>query len=579
MTYTDNSLGVRTTPGEWLDVGQSIGDLANKWAERGDILAYVGDGAGDGAPACFNHSTGELEVDVAKAFGPVDPKSIGPLTDRQTRYEHPRATGLIAHEAFHARFSLYDKTKLVDQLTPDEFDALIALEESRVESHGIVYEPQTRNFLRVAVRDLIAPQALASLGSVRGASAVVALLGGRVQSGVISRDEVGEALDLSKQILGESVYDNLISLIKRAQAHYYHRDPSELCEIAKEWAELVREVTDSSDEQHGEMSQLMEALEEALDSVELAGMEDLMDQQTSEDWSEMTAQTANYRKEQRQNEQTAEDVFSKGTASAEPHNTNSTLVEIRLPNQEERVAAVTIARELEKAKYHDRVEIELDHEAPPGRLKTRAMVQAQALKSRGVRTKVEPWRRTTRKHTVDPSLSVGVMVDISGSMNSAMEPMATTAWVMSEATRRIQGRSAMVYFGNDVFPTLKPGEHLKEVKVYSARDGVHQFDKAFKALDGGLKLLDGQGARLLVVASDGHYGHDEIDRARYWIQQCADKGVAVLWLPFDSGSSAEYLFGRSRYPNVMIVPGTLKPEQTAVEIGRAAALALTRAGQ
>lgn len=576
MTYTDNSVGVRQTDPEWLGVGQSIGDLANQWADRGDILAYVGDGAGDGAPACFNHATGELEVDVLKAFGPTDPTAIGPLTDRKVRYQFPRAVGLIAHEAFHARFSLYDKAKVSEELTDDEYNALVLLEESRAESHGITYEPQTRAFLRVAVRDLIAPQAVASMSSVHGASAVVALLGGRVQSGVIAQSEVSLALDVAKEILGPSVYSSLFSLIKRAQAHYYHRNATELCEIAKEWAELVREASESAGEGHGD---LMEALEEALDSVELNGMEDLLDQQTNEDWAEVTARTSTYRKEQRQNEQTAEDVFSKGTATAEPHNTNSVLVETRLPREEERIAAVTISKELEKAKYHDRVEIEMNHQAPPGRLKTRAMVQSQALKVKGVRSTVEPWRRTTRKHTVDPSLTVGVMVDISGSMNPAMEPMATTAWVMSEATRRVQGKVAMVYFGNDVFPTLKPGEHLKEVKVYSARDGVHHFDKAFKALDGGLKLLDGQGARLLVIASDGHYNYEEIDRARYWLKQCADKGVAVLWLPFDSGNSAEYLFGQKMYPNVMMVPGTLKPEQTAVEIGRAAALALSRAGQ
>ena len=84
-----------------------------------------------------------------------------------------------------------------------------------------------------------------------------------------------------------------------------------------------------------------------------------------------------------------------------------------------------------------------------------------------------------------------------------MQPMASVAWILSEATRRVQGRAAMVYYGNNVFPTLKPGQHLDRVKVYSAPDMTEKFDKAFKALNGGLNLLNGSGALLLVVVSDG----------------------------------------------------------------------------
>lgn len=577
MTYTASELGIRSTPTDWLGVGQSIGDLANRWADRGDILAYVGPGAGSGAPACFNHTTGELEIDVEKAFGPVEPKSIGPLTDRSVRYEFPRATGLIAHEAFHARFTLYDKRDLVDELTPSEMDALIMLEESRIESHGIVYEPQTRAFLRVAVHELLGMNALESLDSVQGASSVVALVGGRVQSGVLSHSEVSGVLDMAKNILGEGLYNDLTSIVRRAQAHYYHRNPADLVQMAKDWVELVRQVHGSEPGSHGSERKLIEELEQAMDSLAVKAMGELMDQETGEDWAETTQAMGESRKEKRSNEAIADEVFAKGTAHSEPRNTNSQLIETRPAKQAERVAAVTIAKELEKAKYHDRIEIETNQVAPPGRLNTRSMVQATALKAKGVRATVEPWKRVTRKHTVDPSLTVGVMVDISGSMNDAMEPMATTAWVMSEATRRVQGKTAMVYFGNDVFPTLKPGEHLKEVRVYSAMDGVHHFDKAFRALDGGLNLLDGTGARLLVVVSDGHYNYEEIERARHWLSRCAQTGVGVLWLPFDSGSSASYL---SRgLPDVMMVPGTLQPEQAAVEIGRAAAQALTRAGQ
>lgn len=239
---------------------------------------------------------------------------------------------------------------------------------------------------------------------------------------------------------------------------------------------------------------------------------------------------------------------------------------------QERAAAVKIAQMLEKAKYRDRDETKINSIVPPGRLRTGALVQAAALKSKGAMAQTEPWRRKVRKHTDDPVLTIGVMVDISGSMGDAMEPMATTAWVMSEAVRRIQGRAAMVYFGQDVFPTLKPGQHLTQVDVYTAPDGTEKFNKAFKALDGSMNLLHGSGARLLVIVSDGCYPAVERAAANRWVTECSRNGVGVLWLTFDDGSDAKVL---TRGTSAVVMTGLSKPELVAMEIGASAARALS----
>jgi hypothetical protein len=183
----------------------------------------------------------------------------------------------------------------------------------------------------------------------------------------------------------------------------------------------------------------------------------------------------------------------------------------------------------------------------------------------------EPWRRTARKHIDDPKLTLGVMVDISGSMSEAMQPMATTAWVMSEAVRRVQGKAAMVYYGQDVFPTLKPGQHLKQVDVYSAPDGTEKFNKAFQAINGGLGLLNGTGARLLVIVSDGCYTSEEKRATRQWLDECKRSGVGVLWLTFDKGDDVRPLIAGT---GAVLLTGITKPEDVAVEIGTAAAKAL-----
>jgi hypothetical protein len=145
---------------------------------------------------------------------------------------------------------------------------------------------------------------------------------------------------------------------------------------------------------------------------------------------------------------------------------------------------------------------------------------------------------------------------------------------MSEAVRRVQGKTAMVYYGQDVFPTLKAGQHLNEVSVWSANDPTEQFDKAFKALDGSLELLNGTGARLLVVVSDGIYTDKESSKARNWIKRCEQSGVAVLWLTFSSRSRYDDASAICKNTKAVLLSGTLDPADAAVEIGKAAAKAL-----
>jgi hypothetical protein len=53
-------------------------------------------------------------------------------------------------------------------------------------------------------------------------------------------------------------------------------------------------------------------------------------------------------------------------------------------------------------------------------------------------------------------------------------------------------------------------------------------------------------------------------------------GVAVLWLPFDNGRSAQRLLHAA---SVGIVPGTMDPAKTASEIGSMAANLLTKIGK
>lgn len=587
--YSPNGRGAPAP--EWFSVGRSIGELANTWAGRGDIVAYVGEDVAGGAPAAFNPQIAEVEVSISKVFGHTKPESIGDFTQSYTQYEFPKATGAVIHEAFHARFSKWDLEAASKELKNDEFKAIMLLEEGRIEAQGIKYRPEGKNFLRACAMDLViadSEEAFQTQPNTYSAATIVALLHARIDAGILAEAESKELIALVDKTLKPRTVEKLRAIARDFQAHSEHSNPLPLYPLAREWAKLVREAAEENNDPSPEEAQsnprpaseefqraVKEAMEEMRASVSITANDDLMEQETQQEWKEKLQRKQDASEEKAKNEETAEKVFSTGSLTVNKK-TSSTLVSSRPPKPEERRAAVVVAKMLEQAKYRERSQTDVKSNTPPGRLRTRALVQRNAMRARGVYQEVEPWKRTVRKHTEDPNLTVGVMVDISGSMNAAMEPMAITAYVLSEAVRRVQGRTAMVYYGDSVFPTLKPGQHLDGVKIYGAYDSYEAFDTGFRALDGALSLLNGEGAKLLVIVSDGHYKSPERESAKKWLKRCTESGVAVLWLAFDGEYNVKSLV---KSLDISVLGGTLDPTKAASEIGRAASEALTNVGR
>lgn len=576
------------TEAAWLPLGAQLGELVNTWANRGDLIAYVGPGAGGPAPACYNPALAEVEVNVDVAFGKgISPETIGDLTKRTTQFEWPKATGAIYHEALHARFSNWSIANAMEDLSKREFEAIMLLEESRIEAAGVQLEYRNAAFLRACALEIVlgdVTDSIATLTSTRAAARLAGLTLARIDAGVLEDSDVAPVKEVLDTLLGEELLGKLRSIWNRFQMHDDHYNSAPLYDLAKEWDALVEEAAKDDEPEPGEgegdipewMQEILDALAQSAEGTAIDAQGALDDQAESEAWAGKASASANSTKERLDSKKTADSVFNKATGPMPGVRSNSRLREKRQPSSEERRAAVSVATMLEKAKYRERDIHEISSITPPGRLRTRAIVQSAALKSKGVMAQAEPWRRKVRTHTDEPTLSIGVMVDISGSMSSAMEPMAVTAWVMSEAAKRVQARTAMVYYGSDVFPTLKPGQHLDQVHVYTAPDGTEKFNKAFKALDGGLNLLNGSGARLLVVVSDGHYTSDEREAAANWVKRCHEAGVAVLWLTFDDAWAARPICEKN--PDAVILEGRLDPASAATQIGQAAAKALTAMG-
>ena len=587
------------TPPTWYKVNSEISDQASKWSQRNDITASIiveKDRKGS-PPAYFDPERHEITINAAVAFGEVKPEHIGRMTDRSVQFEFAKASGAILHESLHARFT----TWLVDaanRLTPEVREAVHTLEESRIERLGVVYYPENRPFLRSCALSIVMADVAEDLGKltkVRAAAQLAAYTLARVDAGVLEESDVADIRVAVTGVLGVDLLADLQEVWLKAQSveKVYGNTSPELYGYGQEWVDLLNKASASDDKADQEQQAAQDAFQEMImqmlgdsaASAEINAQEDIFDQQSVE-----RRQAKEREKELKANEKAlaknaAKQVFNRPEPKGRSYGqslygmgrreTESHVTERRAPLPEERNAAIQVGRELEKAKYHDRIRIESTGAIPPGRLRGGAAVQGAAYKALGMHLPTEPWRRVQRKHEIDPNLSVGIMVDCSGSMGGAMRAMGVTAWVMAEAVNRIQGKAAMVYFGYSVFPTLKVGQKLDEITVFSADDGRESFDEGFQALDGALDLLSGSGARLLVVVSDGAYKDVEVPACTRWLKRCNEEGVAVLWIGYGRSSYAEQQCAQTGA--TFVLPANT-PTETAILVGKAAADALTAIG-
>lgn len=588
--YGHNKTRSRITPEEWVPLAREVTQMVNKWSRREDLMAYVAPDAGRGvAPALYDPALAEVEVNVEQAFDKdVRPAMVGDMTQRSVQYEWPKASGAILHEALHAWHTTWDLHAAHEALEPNEYSALHLLEESRIEKRGVDTYPQNRQFLRSSALGLAfdeeAMDELKQLPGVRAAANMAGLSLARVDAGVLEHRDIPKIEAVINSVLPPEVLAKLRRIWREFQS-MRRPDVPRMYTLARAWEAALKEESENQGESEGQSmaEALMDALAEAMSSdaqrAESDASRQLENQETQEKEAEAEAERKAAREEQSSNEEEAKKTFKPATSTTgQRGETNSVIVSSRAPEGAELAAAVRIGQELEKAKYRDRDKTEIRSFTPPGRMRSGAVLQNAAYAAKSLPARAEPFRRIARKHTDEPTLTIGMMTDVSGSMSAAMQPIAVANWVFSEASRRIQARIGSVYFGSQVTAGLAPGQHLDKITVRKAPDGYEAFDSGFRSLDGGLNLLNGVGARLLVVCSDGNFKYGETDRAKHWLKRCEQEGVGVLWLTFSGtyGSTGAEEICADTHVEIHHVEDS--PTDAAYTIGSRAAQALTRAG-
>lgn len=571
-------------PGWWA-LSAAITDEVPVIADREDLLVSVAPGAGQGAPACYLPAHATIEVDGTH-LGGVDPATATPhLVSDRARYA--TAWGLLVHECAHAAHSAWEPPK---DAAPGAVDAAMLLEESRIEGAHIRRRPDDRHWLRASATNLILADtkaddpANAPAMTPRHAAQAAALLLARTDAGILTDTETAPVATTVETVLGPATLATLRDLWR--QAHQVADDDADtMIDLGRRWCETIGDDshttpeaaapagsgTASADPSHGtgatppEPSPLARAITDAARQVAANVADEPVPMDPA---AARAAQQAAENKARNDAEKAARGVFH----LAGPRTGRTRIAGTRTPSAPERAAARTLGRALSTAGVRDRAVVKTTSTLPPGRLRMRGALAADAQRAAGALPTAEPFIRTTRRTVPAPPLRIGIACDVSGSMGRFADPVASAAWILANAAHHatVPADTATVIFGNHVRPITRPGSTPKQVTEFDANDGWEDIATAIDALDGALGLAQPGAARLLVIVSDGHFRDTPRRDGQHRVDRLRAAGCAVLWLAPTTPHgwpSNEPLEGAT-------VHTLADPAATAQAIGRAATAAL-----
>ncbi|MCE7009925.1 VWA domain-containing protein [Kibdelosporangium philippinense] len=553
---------------EWLTLSAALANEAPMIADREDLLVTIAPGAGGGAPACFYPARALIEVDGT--YLGVDPGTVRPadLSDR-TRYAP--TWGLLTHECGHAAHTRWEPP---DGTPPAVVEAALLLEEPRMEAAQARRRPDDRHWLRasalnIAVADLnfTADNPADGPGlTTMDAAQTAALVLGRVDGGILTATETAPLARLLVDILGARILDTLRGLWRQA-LEVSDDDADTMIDLGRRWCGALGIDPDNPTAAPGGYvdPSAGSALADALDAVLGAVAQAVADETPPTPAVDTDAEQASEDAAREAAEAAARTVFSGGHHRSRTGGTRTTGT--RKPNAQERSAARVLARALSTAGVRERVTIKSTSAAPPGRLRMRGALAADAQRAAGAIVTAEPFTRTSRRIAPSPPLRLGIACDVSGSMSHLRGAVASTAWILAHAGHHatIPVETATVIFGEYVRPITYPGNAPDVVTTFAASDDWEDITKATDALDGALRLSRPGAARLLVIVSDGHFAYNQYRDGQKRVNRLRANGCAVLWLTTDPDDNP--------FDGVTVHQLT-DPTNTAQAIGRAATTAL-----
>uniref|UniRef100_UPI00245862D1 VWA domain-containing protein n=1 Tax=Nocardia wallacei TaxID=480035 RepID=UPI00245862D1 len=471
--------------------------------------------------------------------------------------------GALTHECAHAAHTRWNPPEGTD---PGTARAATILEESRIEAAQVRRRPEDRHWLRACTRELVlgdigGEQAAAQLAPTRHAAAqAAALMLARVDAGVLDAAECAHAAAAIEDVLGRDLLRQLRTLWRIAH-RLSDTNTTGMLELGRRWHAVIGPEPHTTPQPDsplgtaitgtlGDIAAAVAAYEPPPDPADEADQRDREETRHSDRATNVAA-----------------DVFGK-----RPRTGGRTGRSLRAPHDRERAAARVLARALNTASQRERAVTSVTSAVPPGRLRMRGVLAREAQRAAGAMPTAQPFTRRVTRPVPVPPLRVGIACDVSGSMGSYTDAVASAAWIIAAAADKatMPADTATVTFGRDVLPVTYPGASAPaKVTDFAAAANWEAVEIAIDALDGALGLSRPENTRLLVIISDGRFRTEPRAAGQQRLDRLRASGCAVLWLAPDS-MWADPMDGAT-------VHTLTDPAATAATIARAAVTAVRNA--
>jgi hypothetical protein len=579
INFSDTLSPRGTTPDEWLPAISQLTQYANTLAQRTDLAITIGPGAGHGAPACFIPSRAEIEINSTICLPNADPGSID-TSDALWRLENATFVGAAGHEVAHSAHTRWSIHELQDtgKISDKIIDVILTLEEPRCESKLIQRVPGQKLFLRAAALDLIL-QDFTLPQTTYGAAAAAALVLGRVDGRTLLASDGDPVKAAITPILGQQTLTSLRELWLEFLALDDRNLPA-MYSVAKRWLAAIDEPAEGTDGlifSAGSSQQDGDWIRSAVGTAAVNADSAIIVARTKErTHRKMAADEADATRRTKSASAAAEAFPAPSAAPLDPNASGPPVahkIGERPPTASEQRAATILSQKLLASDNRNIPDIGRTTRAvPPGRLRSRAAAQAAAYRDLGLRgPRPELFKARVYSPEQRGKLSIALLSDVSGSMQEGVDALSSVHWMLSHAGHRAGARTCAIHFGAAVHGISRPGQLDENVQLYEANDPWENFSSAALAADHELNLLDGDGARLLVVCSDARFNKvTEQSFATAFMTLCRRKDVAVIWVQITGRFRTTYGHG-----TVLDMQGAA-PEEIAIAVGNAAVAQMER---
>ncbi len=522
------------------------------------------------APAWYDPNANEMTI-VASELG-VDVPPWCNLHEPADRLRNPVLAGALIHEAAHSAHTLWTRA-LAKTVNAQHMQAAMLLEEARCE----------RQLLRRWPRELLATRACAAhvvldasddnTATPESVGTILALILPRAEARIFHPRTVASLREYARKAVTQDGLNEFEAIWLRA-LETADDDADSMLECGRDWVEATRrwlqdeqDQQDESDGEDGEDEQPQAggtasgngdagadtqengqpapvALpscgcgtadtadeahppEDAEDGsgthIEHDDAADAIRSAIAEAMTDVRDDTRDDARERVGDPEPATRATGKGTG------TSNATITYRRPGAEDHSTKATIVRRLKRQQYRKAHRTSEDVNRPAGgRMSGTKLMQLRAQQHKNQPVTAKPWTRT-RLHTVDkPPLHVGIVADLSGSMNAWGPHISTATWALAHAVRDLGGSAAACGFSGNTMPLLEARTTPNKVPVLrGAGGGSTGGPNAITAVAEELGFARKHGAKVIIVLTDGAL--PDLSEVHTRLDSLNEAGVPTVW--------------------------------------------------